>query len=83
MKKSVREWVLQIITRVRPEGSVTDHLGAGFHAIPVLKHMLRWFPQFQVAAVSLSLRPSDQIHRSYPPGCEINQTGFPNYFFYH
>ena len=32
MKRTVREWVLEII--VRPEGSVTDHLVAGFHAIP-------------------------------------------------
>jgi hypothetical protein len=29
---SVREWVLEII--MRPEGCVTDHLGAGFHVIP-------------------------------------------------
>jgi hypothetical protein len=34
MKKSVKEWVLQSITRLRPERSVTDHLGAGFHTIP-------------------------------------------------
>jgi hypothetical protein len=80
--RSVTEWVLEIIKR--PESSVADHLDAGFHAIPQsLKHMLRWFPRFSVAAVSLSLGPSDKINRIYSPGFEVNQIAFPNYFFYH
>jgi hypothetical protein len=49
----------------------------------VLKHMLRWSPRFQVAAASLSLRPSDSVHRNCPPCCEVNPVGFPHYYFYH
>jgi len=42
------------------EGPATGHLDTGFSWFPcVYKHMLRWFPSFQVATTCFSCSPPD------------------------
>ena len=42
------------------EGPATGHLDTGFSWFPcVYKHMLRWFPRFEVATTYLSYSPPD------------------------